>query len=83
MRSVDFSSDSKRIVTCSDDKSIAVWDAGSQERHALYTPFVKPLPSVALSLVESWTPAERRCLHLAATLQLIANKPEAHKDMIW
>ena len=45
VRSVDFSSDSKRIVTCSDDKSIAVWDAGSQERHALYTPFVKPLPS--------------------------------------
>ena len=86
MRSVDFSSDSKRIVTCSDDKSIAVWDAGSQERHALYTPFVNLSPpslSLSLSPVESWTPAERRCLHLAATLQLIANKPEAHKDMIW
>ena len=82
VRSVHFSSDGKRIVTSSDDKSIAVWDAGiSRAARPSHTPFVKPLPS--LSLVESWMPAERRCLYLAATLQLIANKSDAHKDMIW
>ena len=50
VRSVHFSSDGKRIVTSSDDKSIAVWDAGiSRAARPSHTPFVKPLPSLPLS----------------------------------